>query len=95
MRLADVLRQARLKPTAVFSGHYGADPTTSGDTSKPALSRGVPVAKLMDDSNLLAWAINGEPLPLAHGFPLRLVIPAGLARVRQMADAHLDTRPPS
>ncbi len=49
--------------------------TTSGDTSKPALSRGVPVAKLMDDSNLLAWAINGEPLPLAHGFPLRLVIP--------------------
>jgi DMSO/TMAO reductase YedYZ molybdopterin-dependent catalytic subunit len=75
VRLADVLRQARLKPTAVFSGHYGADPTTSGDTSKPALSRGVPVAKLMDDSNLLAWAINGEPLPLAHGFPLRLVIP--------------------
>ena len=75
VRLADVLRQARLKPTAVFSGHYGADPTSSGDTSKPALSRGVPVAKLMDDSNLLAWAINGEPLPLAHGFPLRLVIP--------------------
>jgi sulfite oxidase len=75
VRLADVLRQARLKPTAIFSGHYGADPTTSGDTSKPALSRGVPVAKLMDDSNLLAWAINGEPLPLAHGFPLRLVIP--------------------
>ena len=75
VRLADVLRQARLKPTAVFSGHYGADPTISGDTSKPALSRGVPVAKLMDDSNLLAWAINGEPLPLAHGFPLRLVIP--------------------
>ena len=75
VRLADVLRQARLKPAAVFSGHYGADPTTSGDTSKPALSRGVPIAKLMDDSNLLAWAINGEPLPLAHGFPLRLVIP--------------------
>ena len=75
VRLSDVLREARLKPSAVFSGHYGADPTTSGDTDKPALSRGVPFAKLMDDSNLLAWAINGEPLPLAHGFPLRLVIP--------------------
>lgn len=75
VRLTDVLRQAGLKPTAMFSGHYGADPTTSGDTSKPALSRGVPISKLMDDSNLLAWAINGEPLPLAHGFPLRLVIP--------------------
>lgn len=73
--LADVLRAARLKPTAVFSAHYGADPTISGDTAKPALSRGVPIAKLMDDGNLLAWAMNGEPLPLAHGFPLRLIIP--------------------
>ena len=75
VRLVDVLRAARLKPSAVFSAHYGADPTTTGDTSKPALSRGVPVSKLMDDSNLLVWAINGEPLPLAHGFPLRLIIP--------------------
>ena len=24
---------------------------------------------------LLAWAMNGEPLPLAHGFPLRVVVP--------------------
>jgi sulfite oxidase len=75
VRLADVLRAAKLKPSALFSAHYGADPTLSGDTSKPALSRGVPIAKLMDDSNLLAWAINREPLPLAHGFPLRLIIP--------------------
>jgi len=75
VRLADVLREARLKPSALFSGHYGADPTVSGETDKPALSRGVPIAKLRDDSNLLAWAMNGEPLPQAHGFPLRLIIP--------------------
>jgi len=75
VRLADVLRDARLKASAVFSGHYGADPTVSGETDRPALSRGVPVAKLLDDSNLLAWAMNGEPLPQAHGFPLRLIIP--------------------
>ncbi len=74
VRLADVLKAAKLKPSAVFSGHYGADPAIA-DPSKPALSRGVPIAKLLDDSNLLAWAINGEPLPLAHGFPLRLIIP--------------------
>jgi sulfite oxidase len=74
VRLADVLKAARIKPSAVFSGHYGADPALA-DAAKPALSRGVPVAKLLDDNNLLAWAVNGEPLPLAHGFPLRLIVP--------------------
>lgn len=74
VRLADVLRTARVKPSAVFSAHYGADPSNT-DASKPALSRGVPIAKLLDDNNLLVWAVNGEPLPLAHGFPLRLIVP--------------------
>lgn len=81
VRVADVLAAARLKPSALFSGHYGVDPTVSGSTRKPAMSRGVPIAKLLDDSNLIAWAINGEPLPLLHGFPLRLVIPGWPASV--------------
>ncbi|MGD9924146.1 MAG: sulfite oxidase [Pseudorhodoplanes sp.] len=78
VRVADVLRMAKLKSSAVFSGHYGGDATgPRGD----AMSRGVPIAKLMDESNLIAWAINGEPLPLIHGFPLRLVIPGWPASV--------------
>ena len=81
VRLADVLSAARLKPGALFSGHYGPDPALSGSTRKPTMSRGVPVAKLLDESNLIAWAINGEPLPLLHGFPLRLVIPGWPASV--------------
>ena len=81
VRVADVLAAARLKPSALFSGHYGVDPTLSGSTRKPAMSRGVPIAKLLDDSNLIAWAINGEPLPLLHGFPLRLVIPGWPASI--------------
>ncbi len=74
VRVADVLRAAGLKPSAVFSGHYGADPHLSGDPSKSALSRGVPIKKLMDENNLIVWAMNGKPLELIHGFPLRLVI---------------------
>jgi DMSO/TMAO reductase YedYZ molybdopterin-dependent catalytic subunit len=74
-KLADVLRAAGLKPSAVFSGHYGADPHLSGDASKSALSRGVPIKKLMDESNLIVWAMNGKPLENIHGFPVRLVIP--------------------
>jgi DMSO/TMAO reductase YedYZ molybdopterin-dependent catalytic subunit len=75
VRLADVLKAAGLKPSAVFSGHYGADPHLSGDPKKESLSRGVPIAKLMDENNLIVWAMNGEPLPNIHGGPVRLVIP--------------------
>jgi DMSO/TMAO reductase YedYZ molybdopterin-dependent catalytic subunit len=75
VRVADVLKAAGVKPSAVFSGHYGADPHLSGDASRQALSRGVPIAKLMDESNLIAWAMNGEPLLPVHGFPARLLIP--------------------
>ena len=74
-RLADVLRAAGLKPSAVFSGHYGADPHLSGDSTKAALSRGVPIKKLMDENNLIVWAMNGQLLENIHGFPVRLVIP--------------------
>jgi len=74
VRVADVVKAAGLKPSAVFSGHYGADPHLSGDTSRPSLSRGVPIKKLMDENNLIVWAMNGQPLPSIHGFPVRLMI---------------------
>jgi DMSO/TMAO reductase YedYZ molybdopterin-dependent catalytic subunit len=75
VRLADVLKAAGVKPSAVFSGHYGADPHLSGDPKQVTLSRGVPIKKLMDANNLIVWAMNGEPLPNIHGGPVRLVIP--------------------
>jgi DMSO/TMAO reductase YedYZ molybdopterin-dependent catalytic subunit len=75
VRLADVLRAAGLKSTAIFTGHYGADPHLSGDANRPSLSRGVPIKKAMDPNNLIVWGMNGKPLELIHGFPVRLVIP--------------------
>jgi DMSO/TMAO reductase YedYZ molybdopterin-dependent catalytic subunit len=74
VRLRDLLLAAGVKASAVFTGHYGADRDLK-DPAKQAMSRGVPIAKALDENNLVAWAINGEPLPLIHGFPLRLVIP--------------------
>ena len=74
-RLADVLKAAGVKSSAVFSGHYGSDPHLSGDATKPSLSRGVPIKKLMDENNLIVWALNGQPLPNIHGGPVRLLIP--------------------
>jgi len=75
VRLSDVLKGAGLKPSAVYTAHYGADQHLSGDATKDALSRGVPMAKAMDDYTILAWEMNGKPLINAHGAPLRLVVP--------------------
>ena len=74
VRLMDVLRAAGVKSSAVFTGHYGSDGSLS-DPNRPALSRGVPIKKAMDESNLIVWAMNGEPLPNIHGGPVRLIIP--------------------
>jgi sulfite oxidase len=74
-RVADVIRAAGPKPMASFSAHYGADVHPSGNPTQTVLSRGVPIRKLMDESNLIAWEMNGKPLEPMHGFPVRLIIP--------------------
>ncbi|MDF2766286.1 MAG: molybdopterin containing oxidoreductase [Rhodospirillales bacterium] len=73
--LVDVLKAAGLKHTAKYTAHYGADPHLSGDPTKDALSRGMPIPKAMEEHGLIVWAMNGEPLPNIHGGPVRLVIP--------------------
>lgn len=73
VRLADVLKAAGLKSSAAFTGHYGADPDLK-DPTRPAFSRGVPIAKALEPDHLIAWAMNGEPLIPVHGAPVRIVI---------------------
>ena len=74
VRLADVLKAAGVKPSAVFTGNYGADRSLA-DASKDALSRGVPIKKALDVNNLIVFAMDGQPLPNIHGGPVRLIIP--------------------
>jgi len=73
VRLRDVLEDVGLKDDAVYIGYYGADTHVSGDPKKVVISRGVPIAKAMEDESLIAWAMNGKDIPLLHGYPLRLV----------------------
>lgn len=73
VRLRDVLREAGVKDSAIYVAYYGADRHLSGDPNKVVISRGVPLAKAMEKESMIAWAINGEDLPAAHGYPLRLV----------------------
>ena len=73
VRLADLLKAAGVKPNAVHVAGQGGDPGMV-PTAAPVI-RSIPMKKAMDDSTLVAWAINGQPLPWIHGYPLRLVVP--------------------
>ena len=45
-------------------------------TSKDGFTAGTPLSTLLDDrESMLAFAMNGQPLPLEHGFPVRIVVP--------------------
>ena len=64
--LADLLREAGVKP--------GADQLVS--RSVDGWTAGSPVGTVMDGRDaLVAIGMNGEPLPVNHGFPARLVVP--------------------
>lgn len=73
--LKDVLAASGLKPSAKFTGHYGGDTHLSGDPAKDVLSRGMPIAKALEEHTLIVWAMNGEPLSNIHGGPARLLVP--------------------
>ena len=73
VRLADVLKAAGLKSNAAHVAGQGGDPGMIA-TAAPVI-RSVPLAKALDENTLLAWDMNGAPLPNVHGYPLRLVVP--------------------
>ncbi|TLP79630.1 sulfite oxidase [Maribacter sp. ACAM166] len=73
VRLKDVLADAGIKDDAVYIAYHAADTHLSNNPTKEPISRGVPISKAMQEETLLAFAMNGKPIPLVHGFPLRLV----------------------
>jgi DMSO/TMAO reductase YedYZ molybdopterin-dependent catalytic subunit len=73
VRLRDVLDRAGLKSTAKqiqFDGLEGpALPTT------PDFRKSLDIDKALGDDILIAYAMNGAPLPLLNGYPVRLIVP--------------------
>ena len=65
-RLADVLREAGI--------HADADQLVA--TSADGMTIGTPTAAVLDGRDaMLAIGMNGQPLPLNHGFPVRMIVP--------------------
>ena len=53
-----------------------ADADAIKSTSKDGFTAGTPLSTLLDDRQaMLAFAMNGQPLPVEHGFPVRIVVP--------------------
>jgi sulfite oxidase len=74
VRLADVLRAAGVKRSAVYTGHFSPDVQADG-SGRAALSRGLPIEKALAQETLIAFEMNDQPLPYLHGGPLRIVAP--------------------
>jgi DMSO/TMAO reductase YedYZ molybdopterin-dependent catalytic subunit len=73
VRLKDVLEDVGINSDAVYIGYHAADTHLSGDATKEPISRGAPMKKALEDETIIAFKMNGKKIPLAHGFPLRLV----------------------
>lgn len=73
VRVKDVLAYCGVTSEAMYLGYVGADRHLSGDPDKVVISRGVPLHKALEDESLIAFKLNGEPIPALHGAPLRLV----------------------
>jgi sulfane dehydrogenase subunit SoxC len=74
----------------VFTGHdRGVE-----EGEEQAYARALPLAEC-EDGPLLAYAVNGAPLPPQHGFPLRLVVPGwyGMTSVKWLASIELVREP--
>jgi sulfite oxidase len=87
--LADVLREAGLDERVEHIELTGADVAPEGP-----FAVSIPLHKALAGEVLLAWAMNGEPLPAVHGAPLRAIVPGyigarsakWLTRVRALAE---------
>ena len=72
-RLKDVLEKAGLKKEAIEVAFDGADGPAVDKT--PDFIKSIPTWKAVEETTLIAYEMNGQPLPHFNGFPARIVVP--------------------
>src|SRR6516164_4018253 len=77
VRLVDLLRRAGVRDGAVEVSFAGLD--RAGLASVPDFVKSLTRRDAERPDVLVAYAMNGEPLPLLNGFPVRLVVPGWFA----------------
>ncbi|MFF3482727.1 sulfite oxidase [Streptomyces sp. NPDC002701] len=96
VRLGEVLRRAGLTRDAVDVLPRGldADYLLADGTNLGRVRRPLPLSKALDDV-LLAYEMNGEPLPADHGRPVRVLVPSwiGIASIKWVGDIQVSAQP--
>ncbi|MGA7487246.1 MAG: molybdopterin-dependent oxidoreductase [Xanthobacteraceae bacterium] len=94
-RLKDILDKVGLKKEAIEIVFDGAD---SGVTDKtPDFIKSIPAWKAVEDTTLVAYEMNGAPLPHLNGFPARLIVPGwtGTYWMKHLTSVSAVTKPES
>lgn len=89
VQLVDILDRAELAADAREVVFRGADcGHVDGRAETTFFERSLSLGDIAEGGALLAYAINGAPLPRRHGYPLRLVVPGwyGMASVKWLTD---------
>lgn len=96
--LAPLLAEAGVRPEGVEVVFFGADTGTETIRDievEQTFARSLSLQDAAADDILLAYEVNGVPLPVGNGFPLRLIVPGwyGVANVKWLTRIELrDTR---
>ena len=77
VRLRDLLAKSGIGKDAVEVAFDGADRGALDAT--PDFVKSIPTWKAMDENTIVAWEMNGEPLPHWNGAPVRIVVPGWTA----------------
>src|SRR5580704_16739797 len=93
VRLKDLLDKAGLKKEAIEIVLDGADKGVSDKT--PKFTKSLPLWKAVEDTTLIAYEMNGEPLPHWNGFPARLIVPGwtGTYWMKHISSISVVTKP--
>ena len=94
-RLKDLLDKVGLKKEAIEVVFDGAD---SGITDKtPDFIKSIPTWKAIEDTTLVAYEMNGAPLPHLNGFPARVIVPGwtGVYWMKHVTSISAVTKPES
>ena len=93
--LVEILDRAGVRPGAKDVLFRGADGgTVDGRPGAIHFERSLGIDDGRDSDLLLAYAMNGEPLPVEHGYPLRLIVPRwyAVASVKWLTEIELIDR---
>jgi len=92
-RLNDLLDRVGIKKEAIEVAFNGADGPVFDKT--PDFIKSLPLWKAIDESTLIAYEMNGEPLPHFNGYPARLIVPGwtGTYWMKHLVNIEILTRP--